>query len=169
MWIFIGIVTSFFVLYTPIDSLLYDNERYWYELGEKYTVIDKRYEIGLQNGHMQICDLYIKDWCLRWELLGIKTTKQGTYIYFHIDENKATVRNNGYWSGVTFSFFWLFDERTATSRDNLPEFWILWGLDITLIGKEDLKVWTAETQKILLDLKQDPSIVINGKDYSGSL
>lgn len=139
-------------------------------LGEVYTTIEGRYEIWKQLGHIQVCNKLIRYGCLNWRIKGLKIIgnqdDSKALIYFELF-NKADLGKDSFINGNRFKFFGDLDIRVSTSKDRVPKFAVLWHrFEADLYDDINLKYAFPEEQKIFKELEKNPTIVINGIDYT---
>jgi hypothetical protein len=170
VWILLTIGFFKFMMW---NYLQYHGADMWIELSETYTTIANRFEIGKQLSKFQICDTYIKYWCLKWELKWFKMIDDyEALVYFKIDE--SSIEKNSFWTWYVYNLFWQYDQRFLFEKEDLPKFWWIIWTEMALYSENTFKYLISKGSTSMLDkkiiqfkeLEKNPKIVINWINYT---
>lgn len=149
------------------ESLLESTNR---GLGETYISIAWKYDIWRQSDHIQVCNNAFRYGCLNWRIKGLKIIGNPEYkkafVYFELFA-KADLGKDPFSDRNRFKLFGDSDIQLSPSEDRVPKFAVLdYAYGIDTYDDMNLKEAPAETQKIFKELEKNPTIVINGIDYT---
>lgn len=142
-----------------------------YKLTEKYLTIWD-YTIWKQQYYNNICST--SSWCLDWEIKWLKEINQEIYLFIQINHWNWTAWDKkfyGYtlykWKPTLFESTYKYDNKlTVNDLNDLPKFWHLSNNKLKFYSENDLSKLPQEQQNIFKELEKNPTIVIDGMDYT---
>ncbi len=139
----------------------------WYNLTETY-IKKWDYSIWKQKFQYNIC--HEKEGCLNWKILWLKEKEDKIYMYIKINYSKWGSFDEKTWEIEVKNYdFYLYNRKKyiiVNDINELPTFWYLSWNKLEFYSEKDLSKLPEEQQNTFREIKKNPTIIINGKDYT---
>ncbi|NDK09019.1 hypothetical protein EOM39_07325 [Candidatus Gracilibacteria bacterium] len=139
-------------------------------LQEVYTDLGNNYQIGKYHKVNSICNKDEKIGCLNGEIKGIKIiNNREYYLYLYIYRSPVTsTYPNGEKEITDYSYHLFFNNKSTfvQKEQDIPKFGYLSNNELKFYTENDLSKLPQEQQTIFKELEKNPTIVINGVDYT---
>lgn len=142
------------------------------EFQEIYMNLWDNYQIWKYNKINKLCNKDKKISCLNWEIKWFKQVNWEVYLYLYL-YSKESIGTYSDWKTKVLDYSYkLFlnvnDEKSVIVKlkENIPKFWYLSNNELKFYSENDLINLSHEKQDIFKELEENPTIIIDGVDYS---